>query len=142
MNKDLIHHFRYLPNGTLGKSGPTVDCRGGVTVAGLTEVITGYRPNGTPITKPSDTITWGVSKCDQRDNFNKKKGRIRAVGRGNSKKAIVTPNMPYPHAKRFAEVLATTSFELHHKLNIDAYIKEFESNPDKESFAGIIFLKD
>ncbi len=62
-------HLRAIEVGT---GGLRVSCRGGLTVAFTPEPEGGYRI--------------ATAQCHERDNFNRKTGRIKAAGRLNSAK--------------------------------------------------------
>ena len=55
-----------------------------------------------------EAMKWGVAKCHENDNYDKRIGIVKSNGVANSKKGLMTPVMEFKEAKVFVAQLFLT----------------------------------
>ena len=118
------NHYRFMnkmsAKMTIDKDGRQTNPKGIMTKGGCT----------VSAIKVGDELRWGVSRCNRKDVFNKRIGRIRSTGLAKSKSAAITPMIDNIKdikeiADEFARVAMETSYnEFMGVIQVPAFKRE------------------
>lgn len=140
MKKANIFHYRWIWNGRmhmmekqydLGRSNPSALSRGGLTVGVFLKTSDGLIVDSIE-NNPEDSfnLVWVVVKCSNKENYNRKKARMIALGRAMGDSFVLTSkNYDWETAKKVSEKLVEKTQEIvaqnrfYHRNDIWATLK-------------------